>query len=392
MSQSPSQEAPSAPVSPSDRFVVDFLRNYWYLLVIVLVFGATFFYWWRFYAFTDQGYAPKQPIAFSHELHAGKHAMDCSYCHFNAERGRHAGVPPASVCLGCHSPDKGGVGAGIEEVEKMVGIFSSEVEDSYTMHELTYFNVEGAPDAPQDAIQKEGGVVHWERIHKLPDHVYFSHEWHVAAGVSCQTCHGPIEEMEVVYQYADLSMGWCIDCHRNDNYVGGPGFDGESMETFTVGVGDYDVIRSRIRPDNAPYFNTEIVEAKEKLAKAKEKRLQRKRPRSKVTSRVTCVAAMIHSLKVSSTLKVSLRLFQPWNISPKPRPRRWNACLPSIQDLPRWRVKICLKPPCVLWRFERAPWFLPQCSYPLPHLPPIGFNKPTSSPFNPVGPKASYDY
>ena len=136
--------------------MVDFLRNYWYLLVIVLVFGATFFYWWRYYAFTDQGYAPKQPIAFSHELHAGKHAMDCSYCHFNAERGRHAGVPPASVCLGCHSPDKGGVGAGIEEkVEKMVSIFSSEVEDSYTMHELTYFNVEGAPDAPQAPSKKK---------------------------------------------------------------------------------------------------------------------------------------------------------------------------------------------------------------------------------------------
>ena len=344
MSESPKTAVPSGFESPSDRFVVDFLRNYWYLLVIVLVFAGTFFYWWRYYAFTDEGYAPKQPIAFSHELHAGKHGLDCSYCHFNAERGRHAGVPPASVCLGCHSPEKGGVGAGIPEVEKLVGILSSEVEDSYTMHELTYFNVEGAPEVPEDAVQKEGGIVHWERIHKLPDHVYFSHEWHVAAGVSCQTCHGPIEEMEVVYQYADLTMGWCIDCHRGDNYVGGPGFDGENMETFTVGVGDYDVIRSRIRPDNAPYFNTEILKAKEKMAKA-----HGEKPAEKVAQKPESEAEGYQprnmrggydpALEGKLNKEGELEIVPTMEYFTEAQAQKMQKLLAKYPDLPRWRVQ-----------------------------------------------------
>lgn len=260
-------ESSNAAVGPSHNSasplqIPQLVRSYWYLIVIALAFAATFFYWWRYYAFTDQGYAPAQPIAFSHKLHAGEYALDCSYCHFNAEKGKHAGIPPASVCLGCHSPDNGAVGAGLPEVEKMLSIFTADTASSYTTHDLQYFNIEGAPEADPDAIAQEGGVVHWERIHKLPDHVYFSHEWHVAAGVSCQTCHGPVEEMEVVYQYADLTMGWCISCHRNDNYVGGLAYDGQDMETFNVGVGDYDVIRSRIRPDNVVEFKVEIEAAR----------------------------------------------------------------------------------------------------------------------------------
>ena len=340
MSELPNKAAPSAYESPSDRFVVDFLRNYWYLLVIVLIFAATFFYWWRFYAFTDQGYAPKQPIAFSHKLHAGKHAMDCSYCHFNAERGRHAGVPPASVCLGCHSPEKGGVGAGINEVEKLVGILSAEVDESYTMHELTYLNIEGAPEAPLKEVHKEGGIVHWERIHKLPDHVYFSHEWHVAAGVSCQTCHGPIEEMEVVYQYADLSMGWCMDCHRNDNYVGGPGFDGENMETFTVGVGDYDVIRSRIRPDNAPLFNTEIEEAKIKLAKASGQKIEKKEKTAKVEGEPRNMrGGYDSSLEGERNAKGELEIVPTMEYYTTAQGQKMEHLLAKYPNLPRWRVQ-----------------------------------------------------
>ncbi|TVR47683.1 MAG: hypothetical protein EA402_01060 [Planctomycetota bacterium] len=259
MSESPNAAGPGA---QSQFEVPELLRQYWYLIVIVLAFAATFFYWWRYYAFTDQGYAPPQPIAFSHALHAGEHAIDCSYCHFNAHRGVHAGIPPASVCLGCHSPDKGGVGNHLPEVQKMLSIWQADVDSSYTMHELTYFGMDQMPEAQGVQVHHEGGVVHWERIHKLPDHVYFSHEWHVAAGVSCQTCHGPVERMEVVYQFADLTMGWCISCHRNDNYVGGPEFMADDMRTFTVGVGDYDVIRHRIRPDNAVEYLVEIREAR----------------------------------------------------------------------------------------------------------------------------------
>ncbi|TVR10801.1 MAG: hypothetical protein EA401_11965 [Planctomycetota bacterium] len=242
------------------------IRQYWYLGVIALAFAAVFFYWWRFYAFTDQGYAPQQPIAFSHALHAGEHAIDCSYCHFNAHRGKHAGIPPASVCLGCHSTEMGGVGHGLPEVEKMLSILNADVSDSYTLRDLEYFHMDQAPEASGVETQFEGGNIHWERIHMLPDHVYFSHEFHVAAGVSCQTCHGPVETMEVVYQYADLTMGWCIDCHRNDNYVGGPSYIQGEMETFTVGVGNYDVIRHRIRPDEVVDFMVEIDKAQQRVA------------------------------------------------------------------------------------------------------------------------------
>ena len=153
------------------------------------------------------------------------------------------------MCLGCHDTALGQVGADKNEVQLLLEKLKN---DSY----------EWSEDGEQ-VVNKEGGVVHWERVHLLPDHVYFSHEWHVKAGVSCQTCHGPIEEMVVVRQYADLSMGWCMECHRDDNYVGGSDFNPENdTETFRVGVGDYDVIRHRVRPDTAVTFDREIDRAK----------------------------------------------------------------------------------------------------------------------------------
>lgn len=129
---------------------------------------------------TQQGYAPVQPIAFSHALHAGEYQLDCRYCHFGAERSRHAGVPPAQVCMNCHTQVK---------------------KDSPEIQRIA------------EAV-KTGRPIEWVKVHRLPDHAWFSHENHVGAGVKCQTCHGPVETMVRVQQVERMSMGWCLDCHR----------------------------------------------------------------------------------------------------------------------------------------------------------------------------------
>ncbi len=198
------------------------LRRFW-LVVLLVVCGIGYgVYWFRF-AFIDQGYAPSQPIAYSHKLHAGELKIDCKYCHFNAARGRVAGVPPMSVCIGCHRQ----VATDKPEIQKLLAIADSGA----------YVDADG--------VTKEGGVVHWNRVHRLPDHVYFSHEWHDKAAVACQTCHGPVEEMTTMRQFAPLTMEWCLDCHRNTNYVGGPHYDPSKPTSFTVGSANYDAARQQ---------------------------------------------------------------------------------------------------------------------------------------------------
>lgn len=133
----------------------------------------------------DVGYAPEQPIPFSHKIHAGDNKMECMYCHFNADKSRHATVPAMSVCMGCHKT----VATDRPHIKKM--------------HELN----------------EKGESFEWVKIHHLPEHVFFPHQRHVAAGVECQTCHGPIETMDVVKQSKEFTMGFCLDCHRNNDYV-----------------------------------------------------------------------------------------------------------------------------------------------------------------------------
>ena len=127
------------------------------------------------------GYAPEQPVPFSHALHAGELGMDCRYCHTTVESAAHAAVPPASVCMNCH-----------ERVH---------------------------PESPKLLPVREswatGEPVQWTRVHDLPDFVYFNHAAHVTSGVSCVDCHGRIDRMETVRQEQPLSMGWCLDCHRD---------------------------------------------------------------------------------------------------------------------------------------------------------------------------------
>jgi len=133
----------------------------------------------------QQYYQPDQPIWFSHKVHSGQNQIECEYCHFTADKSMHAGIPPVQVCLNCHNQVKEGKVTGTEEIAK--------IHDSYN----------------------NGKPIEWVKVHNLPDHVYFNHAQHVNIGqIECEECHGMVEEMDEVIQVEDLSMRWCIDCHR----------------------------------------------------------------------------------------------------------------------------------------------------------------------------------
>lgn len=143
----------------------------------------------------QQGYQPTQPIKFSHQLHAGKHKIECQYCHSTAAVGKHSNIPSLNTCMNCHKNVQQGPEYGKTEIAKIYAAVGWDPE--------------------QGKYTSEPKPIEWVRIHNLPDHVYFNHAQHVNAGkVACQTCHGPIQEMKEVYQYSPLSMGWCINCHR----------------------------------------------------------------------------------------------------------------------------------------------------------------------------------
>lgn len=146
------------------------------------------FYWWASPRHTDVGYKPKQPIDYSHELHAGRMGMDCRYCHSYVERSAYAGVPPTSTCMNCHKQVK-------TDSPKLAALRQSWADDT---------------------------SIRWVRIHKLGDYAYFDHSAHVGVGVGenraaigCESCHGRIDKAEVVKQVEPLSMGWCLDCHND---------------------------------------------------------------------------------------------------------------------------------------------------------------------------------
>ncbi len=168
----------------------------------------------------NRGYEPVQPLAYSHRLHAGELQIDCQYCHSGAQRSRYAGIPSAGVCMNCHkfiraprSAVRAEELAAKEEGREPLRVTSPELAKLYQALALDE-NLEPSADGEPQAIR-------WARIHQLPDFVYFDHRPHIAAGVQCQKCHGPIETMERVRQMEDLSMGWCIDCHRDPFTSGG---------------------------------------------------------------------------------------------------------------------------------------------------------------------------
>jgi hypothetical protein len=190
---------------------VPFYRNKVYIALAVLVVFLIGGYYLSEGAIglgRQQGYQPVQPIFYSHRVHAGINQISCLYCHSNALVSKHATVPPLNVCMNCH--------AAINEYSKGPKLYredGSEVDGTAEIQKL--YSYVGY-DANTSAYHTEGAKpVEWVKIHNLPDHVFFSHSQHTAAGkVQCQTCHGPIQTMDEVHQFAPLSMGWCINCHR----------------------------------------------------------------------------------------------------------------------------------------------------------------------------------
>lgn len=167
----------------------------------------------------QQGYEPAQPINFSHRLHAGEMQIPCLYCHFGAEQSRYAGIPAASVCMNCHRLVTAPLGALRAEDELATQqkrtprlIVSAELQKLYDALGL---NANREPDP-----SRTPRPIAWIRVYRLPDFVYFDHRAHVTAGVACQECHGAVEAMERVRQVTDLSMGWCVNCHRQVNRTG----------------------------------------------------------------------------------------------------------------------------------------------------------------------------
>ena len=138
---------------------------------------------------TDVGYMPEQPIPFSHRVHAGELGLDCRYCHNTVEETQHAAIPPTQTCMNCHA---------------QIHPQSENIQPLFESYET-------------------GMPIQWVRVHDLPQYSYFNHGAHVTRGVSCVECHGRVDTMDVVYQHETLSMGWCLDCHRNpDPHVRNP--------------------------------------------------------------------------------------------------------------------------------------------------------------------------
>lgn len=155
-----------------------------------------------------QSYQPEQPIAFSHKIHAGENQVNCNYCHSSARHSAMSGIPSTNVCMNCHMNIDGSEILDATGNPKYGGDISPEIAKIYDA-------IGWDPEARSYIENYEEKPVKWIRIHNLPDLAYFNHAQHVTAGkIECQTCHGPIEEMEEVYQYSELTMGWCINCHR----------------------------------------------------------------------------------------------------------------------------------------------------------------------------------
>jgi hypothetical protein len=158
------------------------LPPYITLGVIIIIVGAVGFVWYYFSPwYTDVGYRPEQPVPFSHKLHNDDLGIDCRYCHNLVEVSPHANVPPTQTCMNCHTLIK-------PESEKL-----ARIRESWNLKK----------------------PMQWVRVHKLPDYVYFDHSVHLRAGVGCASCHGNINQLEVVRQNMPLSMSWCLDCHRD---------------------------------------------------------------------------------------------------------------------------------------------------------------------------------
>jgi mono/diheme cytochrome c family protein len=197
-------------------------------IVIVLFFGGLLnLVDGAFQIGVHQGYKPEQPIKFSHKIHAGDDKIDCNYCHSSARHSKTSGIPSLNVCMNCHKAIDGSSG----KTFMYNGLSYSMTEEIQKIYDhLDY-------DKETQTYGDNPTPVKWIKIHNLPDHVYFSHQQHVVAGKQkCQTCHGPVEEMDVVEQHAPLTMKWCIECHKE-------------TAVATEGNGYYDEMHKRMTPE-----------------------------------------------------------------------------------------------------------------------------------------------
>jgi mono/diheme cytochrome c family protein len=187
-----------------------FAKNQFLVLVSVILLmltSAFFVYGYLSQIGVDKDYAPIQPIHYSHKIHAGDNGIECKYCHSSARTSKTAGIPSLNVCMNCH---------------KNISEFQGDKDSTYVEYTKEYYT--GEIQKLYDAVgwdkttQKYTGKtkpVKWVRIHNLPDFVYFNHSQHVTvAGIECQKCHGPVETYEIQKQFAPLTMGWCVNCHR----------------------------------------------------------------------------------------------------------------------------------------------------------------------------------
>lgn len=191
---------------------VPFYRNKTYLLLVIIALftlGGYFLVEGAMGLGRQQGYQPEQPIYYSHEVHAGVNQISCLYCHGGAQDSKHATIPAVNVCMNCHMSVKEYTG---EPIIREDGTTVNANDEIQKIYKYAGWN----PDTK--TYDKPGKPIEWIKIHNLPDHVYFNHSQHVKVGqVACQTCHGEVQKMGEVKQFADLSMGWCINCHRTTN-------------------------------------------------------------------------------------------------------------------------------------------------------------------------------
>ena len=189
---------------------IPFYRNKAYIAIfaiLLFMFGGYMTFQGAQNLGRSKNYQPEQPIFYSHTVHAGINQINCLYCHGGAQESKHANIPSVNVCMNCHM--------GINEYAKGPKLYredGTEVDGTAEINKLYQY---AGWDPAKKQYTGKGQPIEWIRIHNLPDHVYFNHAQHVTAGKqNCQTCHGDIQKMDEVYQFSDLSMGWCVNCHR----------------------------------------------------------------------------------------------------------------------------------------------------------------------------------
>ncbi|HZW77346.1 MAG TPA: c-type cytochrome [Flavobacteriaceae bacterium] len=188
-----------------------FIQNQFLVIVasVVLLLAASYFaFGYLMQIGVDQGYQPVQPIHYSHKIHAGDNGIDCNFCHSSARQSKTAGIPSLNVCMNCHMS--------ISEVAESTA--TAEYSKEFYDGEIQKLYKAVGWDPNEMAYTGKTEPVKWVRIHNLPDFAYFNHSQHVtAAGVACQKCHGEVEKMEIMEQFAPLTMGWCVECHKETN-------------------------------------------------------------------------------------------------------------------------------------------------------------------------------